>query len=67
MNITKQIAQVVEEAAARGWSVATTKTGRYMLRHPSGGSVVVWASGDPHGLKNARAAIRRVEERSTTP
>jgi hypothetical protein len=63
--VRRDLARLLRDAQARGWSVELTRGGHWRLRHRSGPAVI--ASATPscrRGLRNVAADLRRVERQA---
>ena len=68
----RDLRALLDDARRRGWSVDRTRSDHWRLRHPSGAIVDSGSTPScPRAVRNAAAAIRRVERSSmqatTTP
>ena len=66
MSCRKDLEALIEKYRALGWSVTYTGAGHYRWVPPNGKGLVFSQStpGDRRGLKNLRAALRRVDRGS---
>jgi predicted RNA binding protein YcfA (HicA-like mRNA interferase family) len=58
--------ELIRWARDRGWSASKTSHGHWRLRHANGSTVVIPSTpGDWRSLHNAKANLKRAEQRPT--